>query len=100
MKMVSAAKYTRAERELKAVRPIGSGASQFYEKAEVQPVAEVPQKLVIAMTSDRGKYTILSCINCIIFCLMRFNSILILISVITKSSGAQNLHICKKKMSN
>lgn len=54
MKMVSAAKYARAERELKAVRPIGSGASQFYEKAEIQPVADVPQKLIIAMTSDRG----------------------------------------------
>lgn len=54
MKMVSAAKYARAERELKAVRPIGSGASQFYEKAEIQPVADVPQKLIVAMTSDRG----------------------------------------------
>ncbi|XP_050510563.1 ATP synthase subunit gamma, mitochondrial [Diabrotica virgifera virgifera] len=54
MKMVSAAKYARAERELKAVRPIGDGASQFYEKAEIQPLADVPQKLVIAITSDRG----------------------------------------------
>lgn len=54
MKMVSAAKYARAERELKAVRPIGSGASQFYEKAEIKAEADVPQKLVIAMTSDRG----------------------------------------------
>ncbi|XP_023015516.2 ATP synthase, gamma subunit [Leptinotarsa decemlineata] len=54
MKMVSAAKYARAERELKAVRPIGDGAKQFYEKAEVTPVTDIPQKLVIAMTSDRG----------------------------------------------
>nr|CAH7761601.1 unnamed protein product [Callosobruchus chinensis] len=54
MKMVSAAKYARAERELKAVRPIGSGAQQFYEKAEVEPPADVPQKLVIAISSDRG----------------------------------------------
>ncbi|XP_018576948.1 ATP synthase subunit gamma, mitochondrial [Anoplophora glabripennis] len=54
MKMVSAAKYTRAERELKAVRPIGSGAQQFYEKAEIVPLPDVPQKLVIAITSDRG----------------------------------------------
>ncbi|XP_060536004.1 ATP synthase subunit gamma, mitochondrial [Cylas formicarius] len=54
MKMVSAAKYSRAERELKQVRPIGDGAKQFYEKAEVAPVEDVPQKLVIAMTSDRG----------------------------------------------
>lgn len=56
MKMVSAAKYARAERDLKAVRPIGSGASQFYEKAEIQGAPDVPQKLFIAMTSDRGNY--------------------------------------------
>lgn len=54
MKMVSAAKYARAERELKQVRPIGSGAKQFYEKAEIAPPEDVPQKLVIAVTSDRG----------------------------------------------
>ncbi|KAF7278515.1 ATP synthase, gamma subunit [Rhynchophorus ferrugineus] len=54
MKMVSAAKYARAERELKQVRPIGDGAKQFYEKAEIAPPEDVPQKLVIAMTSDRG----------------------------------------------
>ncbi|KAJ8925321.1 hypothetical protein NQ315_009151 [Exocentrus adspersus] len=54
MKMVSAAKYTKAERELKAVRPIGSGAQQFYERAEIAPLPDVPQKLVIAITSDRG----------------------------------------------
>lgn len=54
MKMVSAAKYARAERELRQCRPIGDGASQFYEKAEIAAPSEVPQKLVIAMTSDRG----------------------------------------------
>ncbi|XP_056638776.1 ATP synthase subunit gamma, mitochondrial [Diorhabda carinulata] len=54
MKMVSAAKYARAERELKAVRPIGDGAKQFYEKADIQPVPDIPQKLIIAITSDRG----------------------------------------------
>lgn len=54
MKMVSAAKYARAERELKAVRPIGDGTKQFYEKAEIQSVPDIPQKLVIAITSDRG----------------------------------------------
>ncbi|KAK9874106.1 hypothetical protein WA026_002460 [Henosepilachna vigintioctopunctata] len=54
MKMVSAAKYNRAERELKQTRPIGKGASQFYEKAEVTAPADVPQRLFIAMTSDRG----------------------------------------------
>ncbi|XP_069680136.1 ATP synthase subunit gamma, mitochondrial [Periplaneta americana] len=54
MKMVSAAKYTRAERELRQARPYGEGAKVFYEKAEVAPVSETPQRLVIAVTSDRG----------------------------------------------
>ncbi|KAL3286806.1 hypothetical protein HHI36_001299 [Cryptolaemus montrouzieri] len=54
MKMVSAAKYNRAERELKQTRPIGAGASQFYEKAEVAAPTDVPQRLYIAMSSDRG----------------------------------------------
>ena len=34
--MVSAAKYARAERELKVCRPYGVGAQQFFEKAEVK----------------------------------------------------------------
>lgn len=56
MKMVSAAKYSRAERELKQARPIGDGAQQFYQKAEIGAVEEPqPQKLLVAMTSDRGQ---------------------------------------------
>lgn len=56
MKMVSAAKYARAERELKGARPYGESTKQFYEKAEVEaPAAEAkPKHLYIAMTSDRG----------------------------------------------
>ncbi|XP_018320208.1 ATP synthase subunit gamma, mitochondrial [Agrilus planipennis] len=54
MKMVSAAKYARAERELKQARPLGEGSKQFYEKAEVQPPEDSPKRLIIAMTSDRG----------------------------------------------
>uniref|UniRef100_A0A6M2DNZ2 ATP synthase subunit gamma n=1 Tax=Xenopsylla cheopis TaxID=163159 RepID=A0A6M2DNZ2_XENCH len=54
MKMVSAAKYSRAERELQQARPIGVGASQFYEKAEVGAADDKPNKLYIAITSDRG----------------------------------------------
>jgi len=55
MKMVSAAKYTRAERDLKAARPYGIGAQQFFEKTEIQPDEKAePKKLLIAMTSDRG----------------------------------------------
>ncbi|VVC95771.1 ATP synthase subunit gamma, mitochondrial [Leptidea sinapis] len=54
MKMVSAAKYTRAERELKAARPYGEGAVMFYENAEVTAPEDEPKQLYIAMTSDRG----------------------------------------------
>ncbi|XP_053693609.1 ATP synthase subunit gamma, mitochondrial [Sabethes cyaneus] len=54
MKMVSAAKYSRAERDLKQARPYGVGAQQFYEKAEVATKTEEPKKLYIAITSDRG----------------------------------------------
>jgi len=55
MKMVSAAKYSRAERELKLARPFGVGAQEFYEKAEVKaPEDEKAPKIVLAMTSDRG----------------------------------------------
>lgn len=54
MKMVSAAKYARAERDLKAARPIGEGSKTFYDKAEVQEVADKPDKLIVALTSDRG----------------------------------------------
>ncbi|XP_053620216.1 ATP synthase subunit gamma, mitochondrial isoform X2 [Plodia interpunctella] len=54
MKMVSAAKYTRAERDLKAARPYGIGAVQFYERAEVAPPENDVKELFVAMTSDRG----------------------------------------------
>lgn len=56
MKMVSAAKYSRAERDLKQARPYGIGSAQFYEKAEVAvpEKSEESKKLYIAMSSDRG----------------------------------------------
>jgi len=54
MKMVSAAKYSRAERELKQCRPYGQGSQQFYEKAQVTVKPEESKKLYIAITSDRG----------------------------------------------
>merc|ERR1712113_71265 len=60
MKMVSAAKYARAERELKAARPYGTGAQVFYdqvqvaEEAEGAPAAAGGKQLYVAMTSDRG----------------------------------------------
>lgn len=55
MKMVSAAKYSRAERDLKKARPYGEGAKQFFEKAEVAlPETSEKKRLLVAMTSDRG----------------------------------------------
>jgi len=55
MKMVSAAKYARAERELKLARPFGVGAQAFYEKAEVkEPEDPNVNKMYLAMSSDRG----------------------------------------------
>lgn len=54
MKMVSAAKYAKAEKELKQVRPYGS-ALVLNEKAEIKPEAEnVKKHLIVALTSDRG----------------------------------------------
>ncbi|CAF1690105.1 unnamed protein product [Adineta ricciae] len=54
MKMVSAAKYAKAERELRAARAYGLSAKGFYDNLEVEKV-EGPQKhLFIAATSDRG----------------------------------------------
>merc|ERR1712004_309868 len=67
MKMVSAAKYARAERDLKAARPYGTGAQAFYAGAQVGKDAEGNAKpieaaapgagqkeLYVALTSDRG----------------------------------------------
>jgi len=55
MKMVSAAKYARAERELKLARPFGEGAQAFYKNAEVAaPEDAKAPKLIVAMSSDRG----------------------------------------------
>merc|ERR1712038_703358 len=55
MKMVSAAKYARAERDLKAARPYGTGAQAFYEHAKVEEdEAPAGKELYVALTSDRG----------------------------------------------
>jgi F-type H+-transporting ATPase subunit gamma len=58
MKMVSAAKFARAERELRAARPYGEGAKQFYEQAEIGPKeGEAPKEaktLYLAISSDKG----------------------------------------------
>jgi len=55
MKMVSAAKYAKAERELQPARKYGLGAKAFYENTDLTAKAErKPDHLIIAMTSDRG----------------------------------------------
>jgi len=60
MKMVSAAKYSRAERDLKAARPYGDGARSFYNCAQIATDADgnpkpiEGQELYVALTSDRG----------------------------------------------
>merc|ERR1712141_411796 len=67
MKMVSAAKYSRAERDLKVARPYGDGARSFYDCAQVgidaagqpKPIVpadpkDPPRELYVALTSDRG----------------------------------------------
>ncbi|XP_063972166.1 ATP synthase subunit gamma, mitochondrial isoform X2 [Diachasmimorpha longicaudata] len=54
MKMVSAAKYNHAERDLRQARPLGEGTKQFYEQAEIAAPEGSPKQLVVAITSDRG----------------------------------------------
>ena len=46
MKMVSAAKYARAERDLKAARPYGEGAKSFYKGAGVMKLFRTSFKIV------------------------------------------------------
>ncbi|KAJ0012646.1 hypothetical protein NQD34_016980 [Periophthalmus magnuspinnatus] len=55
MKMVAAAKYARAERQLKPARVYGTGALALYEKAEIKaPEEKTSKHLIIGVTSDRG----------------------------------------------
>jgi len=55
MKMVSAAKYAKAEKELKPARTYGLAATAFYDKVELDAAAEPRKKhLIVALTSDRG----------------------------------------------
>ncbi|XP_041819941.1 ATP synthase subunit gamma, mitochondrial isoform X2 [Chelmon rostratus] len=55
MKMVAAAKYARAERQLKPARVYGTGALALYEKADIKVPEDKPAKhLIVGVTSDRG----------------------------------------------
>merc|ERR1711992_313881 len=51
---VSAAKFAKAERELKAARPLGAAAQAFYKNADVKSETPQPKELYVALTSDRG----------------------------------------------
>ncbi|KAF3705259.1 ATP synthase subunit gamma, mitochondrial [Channa argus] len=55
MKMVAAAKYARAEKQLKPARVYGTGALALYEKADIKvPEDKAAKHLIIGVTSDRG----------------------------------------------
>lgn len=61
MKMVSAAKYARAERELKGARIYGEGAQVFFENLMSDPALKDEatvkggnKRVLIMITSDRG----------------------------------------------
>lgn len=54
MKIVSAAKFSKAEKELRPARPYGHGASEFFEKAEVLADEKEKNHLIVVMSSDRG----------------------------------------------
>jgi len=59
MKMVAAAKYAKAERELRGARVYGEGAQAFYKNIEGEETTlavprESTKKLLILVTSDRG----------------------------------------------
>lgn len=55
MKMVSAAKFAKAERDLKMARPYGAASTELTEKAEVDLASpNVKKHLIVAVSSDRG----------------------------------------------
>jgi F-type H+-transporting ATPase subunit gamma len=55
MKMVSAAKYAKAEKDLRLARPYGAATTAVNDKAEVVVAPEnVKKHLIVALTSDRG----------------------------------------------
>ncbi|XP_068611254.1 ATP synthase subunit gamma, mitochondrial isoform X2 [Brachionichthys hirsutus] len=55
MKMVAAAKYARAEKQLKPARVYGTGALALYEKADIKtPEDKATKHLIVGVTSDRG----------------------------------------------
>lgn len=59
MKMVAAAKYAKAERELKGARAYGLGAQSFYNNINIteeedKTLNQNTKRLLVLITSDRG----------------------------------------------
>lgn len=54
MKMVSAAKFAKAERELRPAKAYGTGVQAFVEKSELEQDQKKQEHLLVALTSDRG----------------------------------------------
>lgn len=54
MKLVSAAKYSRAEKELIQARKFGNCPKLFFDSVQVIPDENPNSQLFLAMTSDRG----------------------------------------------
>ncbi|XP_039617250.1 ATP synthase subunit gamma, mitochondrial isoform X2 [Polypterus senegalus] len=54
MKMVAAAKYSKAERELKPARVYGNSAFALYDKAEIKSPEDKNKHIIIGVSSDRG----------------------------------------------
>eukprot|EP00056_Hartaetosiga_gracilis_P017609 m.7848 g.7848 ORF g.7848 m.7848 type:complete len:294 (+) comp5923_c0_seq1:71-952(+) len=54
MKMVSAAKFKRAETTLKAIRPVGSSLKALEEKGGIEPTETPEKQLFVAVSSDKG----------------------------------------------
>ncbi|KFD57521.1 hypothetical protein M514_01624, partial [Trichuris suis] len=54
MKMVAAAKYHRAERDLRPARPYGEGASVFFDCLKLEETPKKAEHLMVVISSDRG----------------------------------------------
>ncbi|CDW55680.1 ATP synthase subunit gamma, mitochondrial [Trichuris trichiura] len=54
MKMVAAAKYNRAQRDLRPARPYGEGASVFFDCLKLEETPKKQEHLMVVISSDRG----------------------------------------------
>ena len=54
MKMVSAAKFAKAERDLRSARSYGEGAAALYKSMDLDGEEKKPNHMMIALCSDRG----------------------------------------------